>query len=34
MNSENKEYEKNYLEYKNQLEQWKYDVENSKNSCN
>ena len=34
MDSGNKEYEKNYLEYKNQLEQWKYDVENSKNSCN
>lgn len=34
IDSENKEYEKNYLEYKNQLEQWKHDVENSKNSCN
>ena len=34
MDSENKEYEINHLEYKNQLEQWKYDVENSKNSCN
>ena len=34
MNSENKEYEINHLEYKNQLEQWKHDIENSKNSCN
>ena len=34
MDSGNKEYEINHLEYKNQLEQWKYDVENSKNSCN
>lgn len=34
MDSENKEYEINYLEYKNQLEQWKHDIENSKNSCN
>lgn len=34
MNSENKEYEINHLEYKNQLEQWKHGIENSKNSCN
>lgn len=34
MNSRNKEYEINHLEYKNQLKQWKYDIENSKNSCN
>lgn len=34
MDSENKEYEINHLEYKNQLEQWKHDIENSKNSCN
>lgn len=34
MNSENKEYEINHLEYKNQLEQWKHDIKNSKNSCN
>ena len=34
MGSGNKEYEINHLEYKNQLEQWKHDIENSKNSCN
>ena len=34
MDSGNKEYEINHLEYKNQLEQWKHDIENSKNSCN
>lgn len=34
MDSGNKAYEINYLEYKNQLEQWKHDIENSKNSCN
>ena len=34
MDSENKAYEINHLEYKNQLEQWKHDIENSKNSCN
>ena len=34
MNSENKEYEINHLEYKNRLEQWKHDIENSKNSYN
>lgn len=34
MNSENIAYEINHLEYKNQLEQWKHDIENSKNSCN
>ena len=34
MDSGNKAYEINHLEYKNQLEQWKHDVENSKNSCN
>lgn len=34
MNSGNKEYEINHLEYKNQLEQWKHDIENSKNSYN
>ena len=34
MDSGNKEYEINHLEYKNQLEQWKHGIENSKNSCN
>ena len=34
MDSGNKEYEINHLEYKNQLEQWKHDIENSKNSYN
>lgn len=34
MDSENIECERNYLEYKNQLEKWKHDIENSKNSCN
>ena len=34
MDSGNKAYEINHLEYKNQLEQWKHDIENSKNSCN
>ena len=34
IDSENIECERNYLEYKNQLEKWKYDIENSKNSCN
>lgn len=34
MDSGNKEYEINHLEYKNQLKQWKHDIENSKNSCN
>lgn len=34
MDSENIECERNYLEYKNQLKQWKHDIENSKNSCN
>ena len=34
MDSRNKAYEINHLEYKNQLEQWKHDIENSKNSCN
>lgn len=34
MDSGNKECEINHLKYKNQLEQWKHDIENSKNSCN
>ena len=34
MDSGNKAFEINHLEYKNQLEQWKHDIENSKNSCN
>ena len=34
MDSGNKACEINHLEYKNQLEQWKHDIENSKNSCN
>lgn len=34
MDSENIECERNYLKYKNQLEKWKHDIENSKNSCN
>lgn len=34
IDSENIECERNYLEYKNQLEKWKHDIENSKNSCN
>lgn len=34
MDNENIECERNYLEYKNQLEKWKHDIENSKNSCN
>lgn len=34
MDSGNKAHEINHLEYKNQLEQWKHDIENSKNSCN
>lgn len=34
MDSGNEAWEINHLEYKNQLEQWKHDIENSKNSCN
>lgn len=34
IDSGNKECEINHLKYKNQLEQWKHDIENSKNSCN
>lgn len=34
MNSGNKACEINHLKYKNQLEQWKHDIENFKNSCN
>lgn len=34
MDSGNKAYEINHLEYKNQLEQWKHGIKNSKNSCN
>lgn len=33
MDNGNEEYEKNYLEYKNQLEQWKYDIKSFENSC-
>lgn len=34
IDSGNKECEINHLKYKNQLEQWKHDIENSKNNCN
>lgn len=34
MDSGYKACEINHLKYKNQLEQWKHDIENSKNSCN